>query len=150
MGGLGGFSGGEGGVRAGRVEGGGRGGTFVQPGYGPILCGRFGVKNARVVKKVGEKETPLGEKETPLGEKVTKVGEEVNFVGEKKIHAHLARPQPSAAGTVCRQHCHSSRWTILRVHARSSNGRWHSCSMTTAGNPIEVLCVTVSVREANV
>ena len=69
------------------MEGGGRGGTFVQPGYGPILCGRFGIKNARVVKKVGEKETPLGEKETPLGEKVTKVGEKVNFVGEKKIHA---------------------------------------------------------------
>ena len=44
-----------GGGRAGRVEGGGRGGTFVQPGYGPIRCGRFGVKNARVVKKVGEK-----------------------------------------------------------------------------------------------
>ena len=40
-----------------------------------------------MVKKVGEKETPLGEKDTPLGEKVTKVGEKVNFVGEKKIHA---------------------------------------------------------------
>ena len=39
-----------------------------------------------MVKKVGEKETPLGEKETPLGEKVTKVGEKVNFVAEKKIH----------------------------------------------------------------
>ena len=49
----------------------GRGGTFVQPGYGPIRCGRFGVKNARVVKKVGEKQIPLGEKETPPGEKVT-------------------------------------------------------------------------------
>ena len=31
-----------------------------------------------MVKKVGEKQTPLGEKETPLGEKVTKVGEKVN------------------------------------------------------------------------
>ena len=62
----------------------GRGGTFVQTGYGPIRCGRFGVKNARVVKKVGEKETPLGEKETPLGEKATKVGEKVTKVGEKK------------------------------------------------------------------
>ena len=70
-----------------RWGGGGRGGTFVQPGYEPIRCGRFGVKNARVVKKVGEKETPLGEKETPLGEKVTKIGEKVNFVGGKKIHA---------------------------------------------------------------
>ena len=40
--------------------------------------------NARVVKKVGEKQTPFDEKETPLGEKVTKVGEKVNFVGEKK------------------------------------------------------------------
>ena len=70
------------------MEGGGRGGTFVQPGYGPIRCGRFGVKNARVVKKVGEKETPLGEK-------VTKVGEKVNFVGEKKIHAgRVRRPCP--------------------------------------------------------
>ena len=39
-----------------------------------------------MIKKVGEKETPLGEKETPLGEKATKVGEKVNFVGEKKIH----------------------------------------------------------------
>ena len=56
--------------RAGR-RGGGRGGTLISPGYGPIRSGRFGVKNARVVKKVGEKETPLGEKETPLGEKVT-------------------------------------------------------------------------------
>ena len=71
---------------AGRAEGGGRGGTLISPGYGPIRCGRFGVKNARVVKKVGEKQTPLGEKETPLGEKVTKIGEKVNFVGEKKIH----------------------------------------------------------------
>ena len=41
-----------------------------------------------MVKKVGEKKTPLGEKETPLGEKVTKVGEKVNFVGEKKIHRY--------------------------------------------------------------
>ena len=73
-------------VGAGRAEGGGRGGTLISPGYGPIRCGRFGVKNARVVKKFGEKETPLGEKETPLGEKVAKVGEKVNFVGEKKIH----------------------------------------------------------------
>ena len=30
-------------------------------------------KNARVVKKVGEKETPLGENETPLGEKARKL-----------------------------------------------------------------------------
>ena len=58
--------------RAGR-RGGGRGGTLISPGYGPIRCGRFGVKNARVVKKVGEKKTPLGEKETPLGEKATKL-----------------------------------------------------------------------------
>ena len=64
--------------------GGGRGGTLISPGYGPIRCGRFGVKNSRVVKKVGEKETPLGEKETPLGEKATKLAK--NFVGEKKIH----------------------------------------------------------------
>ena len=71
---------------AGRAEGGGRGGTLTSPGFGPIRCGRFGVKNARVVKKVGEKETPLDEKETPLGEKVTKVGEKVNFVGKIKIH----------------------------------------------------------------
>ena len=55
---------------------------------------RFGVKNARVVKTVGEKETPLVEKETPLGEKATKVGEKVNFVGEQKIH----RPTASATG----------------------------------------------------
>ena len=46
---------------------------MISPGYGPIRSGRFGVKNARVVKKVGEKETPLGEKETPLGEKVTMI-----------------------------------------------------------------------------
>ena len=64
--------------------GGGRGGTLISPGFGPIRCGRFGVRNARVVKKVGEKEIPLCAKETPLGEKVTKVGEKVNFVGEKK------------------------------------------------------------------
>ena len=68
---AGGFFGWE---RAGR-GGGGRGGTLTCPGYGPIRCGRFGVNNARVVKKVGEKETPLGEKETPLGEKVTPLGE---------------------------------------------------------------------------
>ena len=42
-----------------------------------------------MVKKFGEKETPLGEKETPLGEKVTKVGEKVNFVGEKKYIVKL-------------------------------------------------------------
>ena len=70
--------------------GGGRGGTLISPGYGPIRCGRFVVKKTRVVKKVGEKETPLGEKETPLGEKVTKVGEKVNFVGEKKIYRDIS------------------------------------------------------------
>ena len=58
--------GGMGGGQAGRVEGGGRGGTLVQPGYGLIQCGQFGVKNARVVKKVGEKETPLGKKATKV------------------------------------------------------------------------------------
>ena len=52
-------------------------------GYGPIRCGRFGVKNARVVKKIGKKETPLGEK-------ATKVGEKVNFVGEKKFIHHIS------------------------------------------------------------
>ena len=35
----------------------------------------------------------LGEKETPLGEKVTKVGEKVNFVGEKK-YIVLAQRRP--------------------------------------------------------
>ena len=35
--------------------GGGRGGTLISPGYGPIRCGQFGVKNARVVKQSGEK-----------------------------------------------------------------------------------------------
>ena len=57
------------------------------------------VKNAGVVKKVGEKETPLGEKENLLGEKVTKVGEKVIFVGEKKIHRTDGQ--------------HSERWKIL-------------------------------------
>ena len=65
--------------------GGGRGGTLISPGYGPIRCRRFGVKNARVVKKVGEKETPLdvvGEKKTPLGEKETPLGEKVTIIFE--------------------------------------------------------------------
>ena len=71
LGGLGRFSEGGGGVSGGPGGGGGggRGGTLVQPGYGPIPCGRFEVKNARMVKKVGEKETPLGEKATKLAKK---------------------------------------------------------------------------------
>ena len=40
-------------TRLGWQGGEGSGGTLVRLGYGPILCRRFGVKNARVVKKVG-------------------------------------------------------------------------------------------------
>ena len=39
----------------------------------------------RVVKKVGEKETPLGEKETPFGEKATKLAKKRIVLAKKKI-----------------------------------------------------------------
>ena len=63
---------------------------MVQQGYGPILCGRFEVKNTRVVEKVGEKEIPLGEKETPLCEK-RHVGENINFVQVVYMYFFLAK-----------------------------------------------------------
>ena len=56
---------------------------MVQQGYGPIQCERFGVKNARAVQNVGEKETPLGEKEIPLGEKETHLAKKQILLAKK-------------------------------------------------------------------
>ena len=75
-----------------------------------------------MVKKVGEKQTPLGEKETPLGEKVTKVGEKVNFVGEKKIHRPSLPPRdPWQHATLFQNNKFISAGTIiLHIHGNPS------------------------------
>ena len=43
---------------------------MVQPGYGPIRCGRFGVKNARVVKQSWRKRDPTWQKAKKLAKKI--------------------------------------------------------------------------------
>ena len=90
-----GFRGGRG--RAGRVEGGGRGGTFVHSGYGPIRCGRFGVKNVRGVKIRGGKETSAGDSTWLFCDVLylAKKRPKVNFVDEKKLH------HPETCDTQC-------------------------------------------------
>ena len=114
---------------AGRKGGGGglRGGTLKQ-GYVPIRCGRFRVKNARAVKTVGEKETPLGERETPLGKKEDKVGEKVNFVGEKRfmLCAGQASFQHCSGQDKIAAHCKAELWTGVTAVRRISQHSWTS------------------------